>query len=124
MRDTDLTDRPWALIEPLLPRENRLGRPRAADRQTINGLFWWVLRTGARWKDLPPEYGSPVTCWRRLKTWQERGVWTRILRVWLGQLHKRGRLQWTHSDLDGSFAPAKRGVWASARPRKARGRNG
>lgn len=123
MRDTDLTDRQWALIEPLLPREHRLGRPRVDDRRTINGILW-VLRTGARWKDLPPEYGSPVTCWRRLKTWQARGGWTRILRVLLGQLHKRGRLKLTHSYLDGSFAPAKRGASGSARPRKVRGPHG
>jgi len=123
MRDTDLTNWQWAHIEPLLPRENRLGRPRAEDRRTINGILW-VLRTGARWKDLPPDYGSPVTCWRRLKCWQERGVWTRILRVLLGQLHKRGRLKLSHSYLDGSFAPAKRGAPESARPRKARGPNG
>ena len=123
MRDTDLTDRQWALTESLWPREQRLGRPRVDDRRPINGLLW-VLRTGARWKDLPPEYGSPVTCWRRLKPWQERGVWTRILRVLWGQLHKRGRLTVTPSDLDGSFAPATRGAWASARPRRARGPHG
>ena len=52
MRDTDLTERQWALIEPLVPRENRLGRPRVDDRRTINGILW-VLRTGARWKDCP-----------------------------------------------------------------------
>jgi len=113
MRDTELTDRQWRLIEPLLPREHRLGRHRADDRCTINGILY-VLRVGCRWKDLPPEYSSPVTCWRRLKTWQERGVWARILRVLLGQLHKRGRLKLSHSYLDASFAPAKRGVRASA----------
>ena len=111
MGDTDSTDRQWRLIDPLLPRENRLGRHRADDRRTINGVLW-VLRTGARWKDLPRPYGSPVTCWRRLKAWQERGVWARILRVLLGQLHKRGRLKLSHSYLDASFAPAKRGARA------------
>ena len=123
MRDTDLTDRPWALTNSLLPRENRLGRPRADDRRTINGLLW-VLRTGARWKDVPPEYSSPVTCWRRLKRWQEHGVWPRILRVLLGQRHKRGRLTRSHTDLDGSFAPAKRGALESGRPSKAKGPSG
>ena len=112
MRDTDLTDRQWRLIAPLLPRENRLGRHRADDRRTINGILY-VLRVGCRWKDLPREYGGAVTCWRRLKTWQERGVWSRILRVLLGQLHKRGRLKLSHSYLDASFAPAKRGARAS-----------
>jgi transposase len=111
------------LLEPLLPRRNRLGRPRVDDRRTLNGILY-VLRTGCRWKDLPPEYGSPVTCWRRLKTWQERGVWTKVLRVLLGQWHKRGRLKRTHSYLDGSSAPVTRGALALAKPRKARGPNG
>jgi transposase len=123
MRDTDLTDRQWELLEPLLPRRNRLGRPRVDDRRTINRILY-VLRTDCRWKDLPAEYSSPVTCWRRLNTWQEQGVWTKVLRVLLGQLHKRGRLKLTHSYLDGSFAPAKRGVLALARPRRVRAPKG
>jgi transposase len=113
MRDIDLTNRQWRLLEPLLPRDNRLGRPRVDDRRTINGILY-VLRNGCRWKDLPREYGSPTTCWRRLKRWQEQGVWTRVLRVLLGQLHKRGRLTLSHSYLDASFAPAKKGALGSA----------
>jgi transposase len=58
---TDLTDTQWELIQPLLPAARRMGRPRADDRRTINGILY-VLRTGSNWKDLPERYGSFVTC--------------------------------------------------------------
>jgi transposase len=74
----------------------------------------FVLKTGCRWRDVPREYGTPATCHRRLLQWQKQGVWTRILRVLLGQLRKRGRLKLTHGVLDGSFAPAKKGALLSA----------
>ena len=62
---TDLTDAQWALIAPLLPAPKGQGRHRAHDRRTLNGIFW-VLRSGARWCDLPGEYGSDSTCHRRI----------------------------------------------------------
>ena len=58
----ELTNTQWARIQPRLPKPKRRGRPWADDRQTINGILW-VLRSGARWKDMPREYGylpSPV----------------------------------------------------------------
>jgi transposase len=73
----ELRDDQWALIEPLLPAHKGRGRPRADDRRTLNGILW-ILRSGARWKDLPPKYGSRSTCHRRLQEWQEQGVWERM----------------------------------------------
>jgi transposase len=58
--NSELTDAQWARIQPHLPPPKKGGRPRAQDRRTINGTLY-VLRTGSRWQDLPPEYGSPVT---------------------------------------------------------------
>ena len=56
----DLRDEQWELIVPLLPTHKKRGRPRADDRRTLNGILW-VLRSGARWRDLPKEYGSRST---------------------------------------------------------------
>lgn len=47
----DLTDFEWRVIEPLLPHKPR-GVPRVDDRRVLNGIFW-VLRSGAPWRDLP-----------------------------------------------------------------------
>jgi transposase len=104
----DLRDDQWARIEPLLPGPKRRGRPRADDRRNLNGILW-VLRSGARWKDLPPKYGSRSTCHHRLQEWQEQGVWERIWLTFLGWLDQQGKLHWTHAFLDGSFVPAKKG---------------
>lgn len=51
----DLTDFEWRVIEPLLPNKIR-GVPRVDDRRVLNGIFW-VLRSGAPWRDLPERYG-------------------------------------------------------------------
>jgi transposase len=72
--DEELGDEQWELIAPLLPQHKRRGRPRADDRRTMNGILW-MLRSGARWRDLPTKYGSRSTCHRRLKEWQDQGVW-------------------------------------------------
>ncbi|MCL0103983.1 IS5 family transposase [Dehalococcoidia bacterium] len=87
-----LTDKQWALISPLLPPQKPKGRKRADDRQTLEGILW-VLKTGSWWQDLPREYGSKTRCHRRLKEWQEEGVWERVWRAFL----------------DGTFVPAKKG---------------
>jgi transposase len=109
MQHLRFTDSQWALIEPLLPPLSRTGRPRADDRRTLDAILF-VLKTGCRWRDLPREYGAPVTAWRRLCRWQEEGVWERIWRAILSLLDARGKLDWTAAFLDGSFAPAKRRV--------------
>jgi transposase len=72
-----LDDELWRLIEPLLPvRKRRFrhpGRKRIDDRRTLAGILF-VLRTGIAWQQLPQEleYGSGMTCWRRLKEWQQQ----------------------------------------------------
>ncbi|OIO12656.1 hypothetical protein AUJ73_05220 [Candidatus Gottesmanbacteria bacterium CG1_02_37_22] len=105
-----LSDRQWQVIEPLLPRQDfsRGGRPRAEDRKTLEGILW-ILRTGAQWDELPVKYGSPMTCWRRLKNWQKLGVWKSIWKKLLVMLEKEGKIEWEVSFLDGTFAPAKKG---------------
>jgi transposase len=108
MNRIHLTDRQWAFIQPLLPPPARTGRPRANDRQTIEGIVY-ILITGCRWQDLPREYGAPTTVWRRVKCWGEEGVWEHIWRAALSALDRQGNLDWSMAFLDGSFAPAKRG---------------
>ena len=86
-----------------------MGRPRADDRKTLEGILW-VLRSGARWQDVPREYGSPTTCWRRLKEWEESGVWETLWRAILSVLEAEQKLDWAQAFLDGSFVPAKKGA--------------
>jgi transposase len=104
-----LSDQQWQVIEPLLPLPNRMGRPRADDRQTLDAILF-VLRSGCRWEDLPKELGSPITAWRRLKSWEEAGVWENIWRAVLASLEAQDKLEWAQAFLDGSFVPAKKGA--------------
>ena len=69
----DLTDFEWRVIEPLLPNKPR-GVPRVDDRRVLNGIFW-VLRSGAPWRDLPERYGPRTTCYNRFVRWRRAGVW-------------------------------------------------
>lgn len=71
----DLTDFEWRVIEPLLPNKPR-GVPRVDDRRVLDGIFW-VLRSGAPWRDLP--YGPRTTCYNRFVRWQKAGVWDRLM---------------------------------------------
>jgi|BogFormECP12_OM1_1039635.scaffolds.fasta_scaffold60795_1 transposase len=125
-RTQELTDEQWSRIKPLLPPETRKpkgGRRRADDRLVLEGILW-VARTGARWRDLPDKYPSPATCWRRLKKWEEEGVWVEIWRAFLSQLDQRGLLDWEETFMDGSFVPAKKGAQESVRPSGVRERSG
>jgi transposase len=105
---TELTDAQWNWIRPVLPLPARRGRPRVDDRRTINGILW-VLRTGARWADLPRQYGAASTCHSRLQRWQCEGVWERLWRALLGCLDEQQRLDWQRGHLDATFIPAKKG---------------
>lgn len=61
----------------LLPNKPR-GVPRVDDRRVLNGIFW-VLRSGAPWRDLPERYGPRTTCYNRFVRWRKAGVWDRLM---------------------------------------------
>ena len=123
MQKPFLTDVQWERLGPLLPPPKRTGRPCCDDRQVIEGILW-VLKSGARWRDLPPRYPSATTCWRRLRDWEQQGVWLRLWRALLKQLDRQAALDWSEVFMDGSFAPAKKGATALEKPSGARARSG
>ena len=105
----DLTDAQWSVIAPLLPkRKPGRGRPRRDERQSLNGILY-VLKTGCAWEDVPSEYGSPSTCWRRLQEWTADDTWENVWRALLSQLDAASKIEWSQAFLDGSFVPAKKG---------------
>jgi len=122
-----LTDEQWELVGPLLPEPKRRrdgrGRPPAPNRGCFEGTLW-VLQTGAAWRFLSDEYPSPSTCWRRLKQWEEEGVWLSAWRTLLGALDAEGLLKWDETFLDGSFAPVKKGAMQSAKPSVVKAQSG
>jgi transposase len=73
----DLTDFEWSVIEPVLPMDRRGPKPRD-NRRVLNGIFW-VLRTGAPWRDLPERYGPYTTAYNRFNRWRKAGIWDRLM---------------------------------------------
>ena len=116
-----LSDRLWAVIEPLLPPEPpkpKGGRPRVSDRAALTGILF-VLRSGTPWELLPAEMGcgSGMTCWRRLRDWQRAGVWDRLQRVLLDRLGRRNAIDFSRAALDSASVAAKRGARRRVRTR-------
>lgn len=72
----DLSDEEWAIIAPLLPAQGR-GAKRGDDRKVLNGIFY-ILRTGAPWRDLPERYGPRTTVYNRYVRWGRKGVWKAV----------------------------------------------
>jgi transposase len=73
----ELNDGEWSVIKSMLPNKPR-GIPRVDDRRVLNGIFW-VLRSGAPWRDLPEACGPHTTCYNRFVRWRRAGVWDRIM---------------------------------------------
>ena len=78
-RRHDISDRIWELLEPLLPgRPGSWGGKARDNRLFINAVFW-ILRTGAPWRDLPPDYGDWKNTHRRFCRWRDKGIWEKLL---------------------------------------------
>ena len=101
-----MADALWELIEPPLPKPKQRrrrypGRKPIPHRAALTGIVY-VLRTGIPWEYLPQEMGcgSGMACWRRLRDWQEAGVWEQIPRTLLGELRAADQIDWSRAVAD------------------------
>jgi len=101
-----VSDDLWSVIEPLLPppkprRYRYPGRKPVDDRKALTGILF-VLKSGIPWEMLPQEMGcgSGMTCWRRLRDWQQAGVWKRLHEILLAKLRSADGIDWSRAIVD------------------------
>ncbi len=111
-RGEELTDEQWAVLAPLIPepprREDNRGRPWRDTREVLNGVLW-ILRSGARWQDLPDRFPPYQTCHRRFQQWVETGVFDKVIEALARDLQERGGIDMSECFIDGTFSLAKKG---------------
>src|SRR3954469_5065025 len=111
-------DEVWGVVEPLVPDlpAQTTGRPRVPDRVAFNAIVF-VLVTGIAWRFVPQERGcSGVTAWRRLRDWQQAGVWERLHQALVEKLNAAGAIDWSASVVDGSHVRALQGAHTGPSP--------
>lgn len=88
---------------------SRGGRPPKDDRLCLEGIFF-VLKTGISWEELPPQFGvSGMTCWRRLRDWQQAGVWDRIHKILLRCLREADQIDFSRVAVNSASVRALKG---------------
>ena len=99
----EMTDEEFALLEPLLPpeRSGKAGKPWKSHCTVLNGIFW-ILRSGAPWRDLPERYGPWKTVYDRFRRWSHNGLFQRILDILEARARKADRVDFEFSAVDGS----------------------
>ena len=101
----DLTDAQWAVLEPLLPKGKKPGRPpKWTKRQLIDGIRWRT-RVGSPWRDVPSRYGPWQTVYGLFRRWQRDGTWARILTGLQARADAAGLITWDVS-VDSTIARA------------------
>jgi transposase len=109
-----LDDALWAVIAPILPPDKaptqKGGRPPVPNRAALTGILF-VLLTGIQWEYLPQEMGCGcgMTCWRRLRDWQQKGIWQKLHQILLDKLGIADQIDWSRACVDASCVPAKKG---------------
>ncbi|GAB2715040.1 hypothetical protein GCM10027172_07430 [Halomonas garicola] len=85
----EVSNHGWSLIEDIVSPPQRMGRPRRDDRQILNGIFW-VLCSGAKWRDVPERYGPWTTVYERFRRWRDDGTFDAVLERLHLQLREDG----------------------------------
>ena len=107
MRRYELTDEQYALIEDLLPSNGGRGRRWNDHHTTLNGIFW-ILHSGAQWRELPERYGSWQSVYDRFNRWRKDGTFDTILERLQYRLDAQGRIDGDLWRVDGSNIRASR----------------
>ena len=106
-RRYELTNEQFERPQPVLPEVEGRGRPYKDHQQVLNGIFW-VLRSGAPWRDLPKRYGNWKTVYDRFRRWAGDGTLEEIVRHLQGELDAEGHIDWEQFNVDSTVVQAAR----------------
>jgi transposase len=112
-RRYELTDGAFQRLEPLLPTQKPGGQWKD-HRTVLNGMFW-ILNSGAQWRDMPERYGKWKTVYDRYRRWTREELFDRILNRLHLQLDTDGRIDWDVFDVDGSNIRAHQSAAGAAK---------
>src|SRR3954454_19166273 len=86
---SDLTDKAWAILEPLIPPAAPGGRPRKTDmRQVVDAIFY-RNRKGCTWRALPHDFPPWRTVYNSFQKWRDEGTWGRLHDALRGQVRRQ-----------------------------------
>ena len=120
MHRYELTDEQWQRILHLFPTNGGRGGQWKDHRNVLNGIFW-ILSSGAAWRDLPERYGFFQTVHGRLLRWRRDGTWERVLAELRVQADRKGLINWEQWNADTTNVRATRHA-AGARKKGDRNR--
>ena len=80
----DLTEAQWARIKFLFEKPCKVGRPPLNPRMVLNGILW-ILKSGARWRDLPTHFGNWNSIYHKFRLWCSQGLFERLMKIINGE---------------------------------------
>jgi len=78
---SDLSDKEWAILEPLVPAAKSGGRPAKHSRREIVNAIRYVLRNGGSWRSLPHDFPPYTTVYDYFRAWRDSGLWEKVNQV-------------------------------------------
>jgi transposase len=119
VRRYELSPEQFRLIEDLLPSNGGRGEQWKDHRTVLNGIFW-VLNSGAQWREMPERYGKWETVYSRFSRWRREGLFEKILRRLHLRLDEEGKIDLETWYTDATNVRASRSA-AGARRRGKKG---
>lgn len=118
----EISSERWAMIETIVSPPQRMGRPRRDDRQMLNGIFW-ILCSGAKWRDLPQRFGPWKTVYQRFRQWRDNGTFEQVLRHLHLRLREEGFIDLDTWMVDSTSIRATRAASGAGKKGARRNRN-
>src|SRR6266704_2899487 len=101
---SDLSEREWAILEPLIPPAKPGGHPRTTDMREVINAILYLDRTGCQWRALPHEFPPWSTVWSYFRTWRNNGTWKRMHTALREGMRVKGRKRHVLVDTMGLIA--------------------